>query len=71
MRDPMFEKGIKITEDYTFDSELNTIVESVTVTSYMMSEGEWVGVSQAANGSNGDTRRENRGVIYYIRVINV
>jgi hypothetical protein len=45
----MFEKGIKITEDYTFDSELNTIVESVTVTSYMMSEGEWVGVSQAAN----------------------
>ena len=39
---PMFEKDIKITEDYTFDSELNTIVESLTVTSYMKSEGEWV-----------------------------
>jgi len=41
---PMFEKEIKITEEYTFDSELNTIVESESIKSFMMSEGEWVEV---------------------------
>ena len=39
---PMIEKEIKITADYTFDSELNTIINSETVKSYMKSEGEWV-----------------------------
>ena len=41
---PMFDKDIKITEDYTFDSELNTIIDSESVKSYMKSEGEWVEV---------------------------
>ena len=41
---PMFDKYIKITEDYVFDSDLNSIIDSETVKSYMKSEGEWVEV---------------------------